>query len=211
MDNLNDLILAGDYFLFFAYAILAYYFLKLVVFKKAGADFKRIMAFFFLFKVVCTLVMSLLLVYYWGVSDNMGFFAESRNFVKLIRTDGSNIKYFFLPVEAYNDKIQFDNNEFELTARFAIDAPPSSKKFSVSGKYYTDSLCIYFIEMRENNGNLSFTRCGVEDGKNDKPRITLRYKIKEDTLILGNYENEKDIDINKGCIPTHYFKKESDK
>ncbi len=113
--DLTNLILTGDYFIFFAYAILAFYFFKFVLFRKADKSFKRVMGFFLIFKIACSLLLCLLQVYYWKVSDNFGFFTETKNFVKLISTDLSNIKYFFLSVDSYNDKIKFDNS---LTAAY---------------------------------------------------------------------------------------------
>lgn len=72
-------------------------------------DFKRVMGFFFLIKSFMCLVMVLLIIYYWGVSDNIAFFFETKNFVRLVKTDISNLGYFFASADQYNEKIRLDN------------------------------------------------------------------------------------------------------
>ncbi|MEO6671547.1 MAG: hypothetical protein ABIN36_18835 [Ferruginibacter sp.] len=74
---------------------------------------KRLFTVFFILKMFCAFTMTVLTVYYWKMSDNTAYFTETRNMLRLIRTDISNIQYFFLPVDSYNEKIKLDS---ELTA-----------------------------------------------------------------------------------------------
>ncbi|MEO8768528.1 MAG: hypothetical protein ABI402_00530 [Ferruginibacter sp.] len=76
-------------------------------------SYKKLFTVFFIFKMLCAFLMTILAVYYWKMSDNTAYFIESKNMLKLLRTDFSNIQYFFLPVDSYNEKIKLDN---ELTA-----------------------------------------------------------------------------------------------
>ena len=108
MENTTDLISTLDIFLFVLYAFLGYYFMKYVVFKKMQPVFYKLVAVSFIFKLIGCVLMSLLIVYYWKVSDNLLFYADSKSLFNLIRSDIINFKYFFLPVDAFNEKIKMD-------------------------------------------------------------------------------------------------------
>src|ERR1700712_3796281 len=99
MDNINELISPIDFLLFFVYSILFYYFLRIFIFKKMDKSHKRLFTVCFILKAFCALFMTALSVYYWGLSDNTAYFLESKNMLKLIRADISNIQYFFQSVD----------------------------------------------------------------------------------------------------------------
>ena len=107
MDNLRELISKGDYFILFAYAILGYFLVK-YLFRHTSKNFKKLLAIFFTFKIACAVLMTLLIIYYWGVSDNVSYFNEAGNITKLIKRDFWSIKYFFLPVEYYKDRLALE-------------------------------------------------------------------------------------------------------
>ncbi|MEO7523507.1 MAG: hypothetical protein ABIT58_05395 [Ferruginibacter sp.] len=80
---------------------------------------KRLFTFFFTLKAICALMMSLLVVYYWGVSDNISFFAESKNFAKQVAADISNLKYFWLPVDVYRENLAA-NSSVGIESNFLV-------------------------------------------------------------------------------------------
>jgi len=108
MENLRELISQGDYFILFAYAILGYFGVKYFFFRHTSKNFKKLLAIFFTFKIACAVLMTLLIIYYWGVSDNVAYFNEAGNITKLIKRDFWNIRYFFLPVEYYKDRLALE-------------------------------------------------------------------------------------------------------
>ncbi|MFT3909279.1 MAG: hypothetical protein QM737_07635 [Ferruginibacter sp.] len=113
--NYADLIAGYDFLLLVVYAIVVYFLLKAFVFKKLDKNQTRLFTLFFTLKVICAALMGYLLVYYWGVSDNFAYFTESKNLLKIIRTDFSNIQYLFRPAADYSEKINMDN-ELVITA-----------------------------------------------------------------------------------------------
>ena len=117
-----DLISGGDFLLFFAYALFTYYILRVAVFRNMDKNFKRLFTVFFVLKAFCALLMTLLIVYYWGLSDNTAFYMESQNLVKLIKTDISNISYLFGGVDSYNEKIKLDNELSSTVSSLGIES-----------------------------------------------------------------------------------------
>ena len=103
------LIAGSDFLLLIVYAIVVYFILRLFLFKKLDKKHSRLFLVVYILKVFCAVLMSVMPVFYWGLSDNFHYFEEAKNLLKLINTDFSNIKYFFLPAEQYNEIIKLDN------------------------------------------------------------------------------------------------------
>jgi hypothetical protein len=109
MDDLNNLISASDFFVFFIYSLTGYFLIRFFIFKNMDKGFYRMVKVFFSLKLISTIVMSLLTVYYWKVGDAISYFNESENLINLFRHDISNIKYLFIPVEHYITRLSTDN------------------------------------------------------------------------------------------------------
>ena len=83
--------------------------MRFLFFRSMNKDFNRLMFGFFIAKLAGCIIMSLLIIYYWKVSDNIIYYNEAETFFKFISHDLSNIRYLFLPGEFYANKIEFDN------------------------------------------------------------------------------------------------------
>ena len=122
MENINELISPLDFLLFFVYSILIYYVLRIFIFGNLDKKQKRLFTVTFILKSFCALFMTALSVYYWGLSDNTAYYLESKNILKLIRTDFSNIQYLFQSVEPYNEKIRLDNELSSTVSSLGIES-----------------------------------------------------------------------------------------
>lgn len=107
MENFPNIVAKGDYFLALLYLILGYFLVRFL-FRHKGPRFQKLLLGLYIAKMACSLLMSLMIVFYWQGSDNYFYFNEGHNFNILIRESWTNIKYFFLPVEQYNFRIEVD-------------------------------------------------------------------------------------------------------
>jgi hypothetical protein len=110
MENTDTFIKGIDLLLFFVYAVLGFYIMKALFFKKMDKGFNRVMLGFYIAKLAGCLTLSLLLVFYWKIGDNFKNYVDAATFSRFIANDITNIRYLFMPVHAYADKIQFDSS-----------------------------------------------------------------------------------------------------
>lgn len=109
MNELGNLIKNEDYYILLLYAAIGYFFLHYIIFKKASSGFKKVLPVFYLLKTCGCILISTLIIQYWKGGDSISYYTEGQNLVKFVRTDFTNIKYFLLPVDRYDLKIQLDN------------------------------------------------------------------------------------------------------
>jgi hypothetical protein len=110
MNDLSTLIKGSDYFLVGIYAILGYMLMRYFIFRNMNKSFYGILKLFFTLKVFCFLLMCLLTIFYWKEGDAIFYYGEGQNLFQLFKEDLSNIKYLFLPVESYQNRISLDSD-----------------------------------------------------------------------------------------------------
>lgn len=109
MVNLNSLISTSDFFILLLFSLLAYAGMRLFIFKNKSKSFYQMFKIFFLLKVVSGVLMSLLTIYYWKEGDAIFYYSEGQNLIQLIKSDFTNIKYLFIPLEYYQNRISLDS------------------------------------------------------------------------------------------------------
>jgi len=109
MVNLDSLISTSDFFILLLFSILAYAGMRFFIFKDKSKSFYRMFNIFFVLKLLSGVLMSLLTIYYWKLGDAIYYYIEGQNLIQLIKQDFSNIKYLFIPLEHYQDRISIDN------------------------------------------------------------------------------------------------------
>lgn len=150
MDNFANIVSKGDYFLALLYLILGYFLLR-YFFRHKGPRFQKLLLGFYIAKMACSLLMSLMIVFYWQGSDNYFYFNEGHNFNTLIRESWTNIKYFFLPVEQYNFRIDVDPVLMSNASNKGMEANFMIAKFCALfyplafGRYLLVNLCFSFF------------------------------------------------------------------
>jgi len=109
MVNLNSLISTSDFFILLLFSLLAYAAMRSFIFKDKSKSFYQMFKIFFLLKVLSGVLMSLLTIYYWKEGDAIFYYSEGQNLIQLIKRDFTNIKYLFIPLEYYQNRISLDN------------------------------------------------------------------------------------------------------
>lgn len=209
MENISDLISPFDFLLLLLYAIFSFLLLRGLIFRNLDPKVKRLFVVFYVFKVFCALLMSLLLVYYWGMSDNTSFFAEGVNLTRLVREDITNIKYFFLPVDTYNERIKFDN---ELTATASslgnegnfFAAKVSAILYPLSlGKYL---IVNFFFSIIAAVGQFKFFMAMAERYPYIKKNVAVAVLFMPSVLLYSSYLNKETLCMAfMGFAIYHFF------
>lgn len=109
MVNLNSLISTSDFFILLLFSLLAYAGMRFLIFKNKSKSFYLMFKIFFLLKLVSGVLMSLLTIYYWKEGDAIFYYSEGQNLIQLIKSDFTNIKYLFIPLEYYQNRISLDS------------------------------------------------------------------------------------------------------
>jgi hypothetical protein len=109
MNNLSELISNIDFLLLIFMAVLAFLFMRTVLFRNMDKRFYILLAVVFGLKITGTLINNLLIIYYWKTGDAISYYNEAKNLCKLMLNNPQNIRYLFSPVEQYDALIKSDN------------------------------------------------------------------------------------------------------
>jgi hypothetical protein len=150
MFNITDLVSWEDYFLLIGYAIVFYFIIKHLIFKKISPSQSKLLLLFFSLKVVCIVMHAIMVMYVWKLADSVNIFLETQNLAKVISHDFSNIKFLFRPAESYINYLKFDSS---LVPATGSDSESNFFLIRICAFFYPIALGKYLI--------LAFAYCAI--------------------------------------------------